>query len=42
MTHAFDEQMQSPGSKFVYSPQEAARSDQLFSAFIAEQVARLH
>lgn len=42
MTHAFDEQMQSPDSKFVYSPQAAARSDQLFGAFIAEQVARLH
>jgi len=41
MTHAFDEEMQSPDSKFVYSAQESARSDQLFSAFIAEQVARL-
>lgn len=42
MTHAFDEEMQSADSKFRYSPQEAARSEQLFSAFIAEQVARLH
>lgn len=41
MTHAFDEEMQSPGSKFIYDRREAARSDELFSAFIAEQVARL-
>jgi dienelactone hydrolase len=41
MTHAFDEQTQSPGSKFVYDPEAAAKSEQLFSDFIAQQVARL-
>jgi dienelactone hydrolase len=41
MTHAFDEAMQSADSKFVYSPQAAAKSEQVYSAFVAEQVARL-
>ena len=41
MTHAFDEEMQSPDSKFVYSPAATAKSEQVFSDFIAEQVTRL-
>lgn len=41
MTHAFDEETQSANSKFVYNKEAAARSEQLFSAFIGEQVARL-
>ena len=42
MTHAFDEEIVSPRSTFVYNAQATAKSEQLFSAFIAEQVARLH
>ena len=41
MTHAFDEATQSPGSKFVYNPEAAAKSAQLFQDFIGQQVARL-
>jgi dienelactone hydrolase len=41
MTHAFDEQMQSADSKFVYVPAAAAKSEEVFGGFIAEQVARL-
>jgi hypothetical protein len=33
--------MQSADSKFVYDPKVTARSEQGFSAFVAEQVARL-
>ncbi len=42
MTHAFDEEIQSPDSKFVYNPEAAAKSEQLFAGFIGEQVVRLH
>jgi dienelactone hydrolase len=42
MTHAFDEETQSPNSKFVYDREATAKSEQLFLDFIAEQVARLH
>jgi len=42
MTHAFDEETQSPGSKFVYNRAVAAQSEKVFSDFIAQQVARLH
>ena len=41
LTHAFDEQMQSADSKFVYDPKATARSEQGFSDFIAQQVVRL-
>ena len=41
LTHAFDEEMQSADSKFVYSPTATARSEQGFSDFIAQQAARL-
>ncbi len=41
MTHAFDEETQSPDSKFVYNREAAAKSEQLFADFIGEQVARL-
>lgn len=41
MTHAFDEETQSPDSKFIYNREAAAKSERLFSAFIAEQVVRL-
>jgi dienelactone hydrolase len=40
-THAFDEEMQSADSKFVYDPKATARSEQGFSAFVADQAARL-
>jgi dienelactone hydrolase len=41
MTHAFDEETQSPNSKFIYNREAATKSEQLFADFIAEQVARL-
>jgi dienelactone hydrolase len=41
MTHAFDEATQSPNSKFIYNRAAAAKSEQVFSDFIAQQVARL-
>jgi len=41
MTHAFDEEIQSPDSKFVYDPVATKKSEDLFSDFIAQQVARL-
>lgn len=41
MTHAFDEETQSPDLKFVYDRAAAAKSAQLFSDFIAQQVTRL-
>jgi dienelactone hydrolase len=41
MTHAFDEETQSPNSKFVYNREAATRSELLFSDFVRQQVARL-
>lgn len=41
MTHAFDEETQSPDSKFIYNRVAAETSEKLFSDFIAQQVARL-
>lgn len=41
MTHAFDEQVQSPDSRFIYDAEAAAQAQEVFSSFIAQQVARL-
>jgi dienelactone hydrolase len=41
MTHAFDERVQSPNSRFIYNAAAAERARELFADFIAQQVARL-
>jgi dienelactone hydrolase len=41
MTHAFDEESQSPDSAFKYDPETSAKAEALYSKFIAAQVARL-
>lgn len=41
MTHAFDEQVQSPDSRFIYDAEAAGQAQELFSSFVTQQVARL-
>lgn len=41
VTHAFDEEVQSPDSRFIYDAEAAAQARELFSSFITRQVVRL-
>lgn len=41
VTHAFDEQVQSPNSRFIFDAEAAAQAREVFSDFIGQQVARL-